>query len=84
MYVGASAKDRATLVPPLDVAWVWHCHMLCPEKYVFDMDRIADSSRSFFIMLLHRLRGAKDFVESTVASQKYWQTCAPNENITPK
>ena len=29
-------SDRVKLVPPLDVEWVWFCHMLCPTKYVED------------------------------------------------
>lgn len=24
------------LVPPLDVHWVWHCHLLCPRQYEKD------------------------------------------------
>ena len=26
--------DGPDLVPPLDVEWVWHLHMLCPQKYL--------------------------------------------------
>lgn len=29
----AAAGDGAWLVPPLDVYWVWHCHMLSPASY---------------------------------------------------
>lgn len=24
------------IYPPLDVAWIWHCHMLCPTAYAED------------------------------------------------
>lgn len=29
--------DKATLVPPLDIAWVWHCHRLNPHAYAADL-----------------------------------------------
>ncbi|XP_059096680.1 uncharacterized protein LOC131891171 [Tigriopus californicus] len=32
------AKDL-NVAPPLDVHWVWHCHMLCPTKYKTDLER---------------------------------------------
>lgn len=33
------ASPVSPLVPPIDVHWVWHCHMLCPLQY--DKDCIA-------------------------------------------
>jgi hypothetical protein len=33
MYAAAPDSVRATLIPPLDVAWVWHVHRLAPSKY---------------------------------------------------
>lgn len=29
----ASASENVTLCPPLDVAWLWHCHRLAPASY---------------------------------------------------
>ncbi|CAJ1400927.1 unnamed protein product [Effrenium voratum] len=31
--------DGPDLVPPLDVEWVWHLHMLCPQKYLAHVQR---------------------------------------------
>ena len=33
--------EERGLVPPLDVEWVWYCHMLNPTAYNEDMSRIA-------------------------------------------
>ena len=31
---------EAEISPPLDVHWIWHCHMLCPRAYTKDMTKI--------------------------------------------
>lgn len=37
LWIPAVAESRrqgcATDVPPLDIAFVWHCHALCPTRY---------------------------------------------------
>jgi len=32
----AAASSTSALSPPLDVHWVWHCHMLAPYRYQRD------------------------------------------------
>ena len=34
------SKNNWNLSPPLDVAWVWHCHMMAPKFYISDCQRI--------------------------------------------
>jgi hypothetical protein len=34
LYAAASSEERSGLVPPLDVAWVWHVHRLRPGAYI--------------------------------------------------
>ena len=34
------AEQGGILVPPLDVEWIWHCHMLSPTNYQKDMQRV--------------------------------------------
>jgi hypothetical protein len=29
----AAAKDSNSLAPPIDLSWVWHCHMVSPYNY---------------------------------------------------
>eukprot|EP00892_Ulva_mutabilis_P007881 jgi/Ulvmu1/5465/UM023_0001.1 len=39
----AALPDGAVLVPPLDIAFVWHCHVLCPTRYFSDWQEITGS-----------------------------------------
>lgn len=41
-WLAIVAEDEAcvALQPPLDVQWVWHCHMLSPVAYAEDCQRI--------------------------------------------
>ena len=32
--------DGMKLIPPLDVGWIWHVHMLAPVKYHEDCVRL--------------------------------------------
>ncbi|GFO40483.1 glycine-rich domain-containing protein 1 [Plakobranchus ocellatus] len=36
----AASHKTKILEAPLDVAWVWHCHMLCPTSYCADCEKI--------------------------------------------
>jgi len=36
----ASFSDTPNLSPPLDVAWIWHCHLLAPQSYGKDVELI--------------------------------------------
>ena len=33
-------KNYEDFYPPLDVAWVWHCHMLSPTEYKKDCEKL--------------------------------------------
>ena len=33
-------KDGYKIYPPLDVAWIWHCHLLSPTDYIKDCENI--------------------------------------------
>jgi hypothetical protein len=39
---GGLGLRRAECVPPLDVAWVWHCHRLSPKVYEEDVRALAE------------------------------------------
>ena len=34
--LAAANNETCNLRPPVDIAWVWHCHMLAPHKYAKD------------------------------------------------
>ena len=40
MSLDQKGKNVHKYYPPLDIAWVWHCHMLCPTEYAKDYQRI--------------------------------------------
>ncbi len=33
-------SNASSLAPPLDVAWIWHCHLLAPQSYSKDLEEI--------------------------------------------
>ena len=35
-----SIYSKANLVGPLDVEWMWHCHMLAPLNYIQDCTKV--------------------------------------------
>ena len=37
-----SINQDENLVPPLDVHWVWHVHMLSPKCYYDDMKKVGN------------------------------------------
>lgn len=41
---GGLCLNRAILVPPLDIAWIWHCHRLNPHAYAEDLARFAQDA----------------------------------------
>jgi len=36
----AAKHNREVLSAPLDIEWVWHCHMLSPRAYAADCERL--------------------------------------------
>lgn len=42
--------DNDNIVPPWDVYWVWHCHMLSPTDYIKDCKTIIG------VVIHHRLQ----------------------------
>jgi hypothetical protein len=45
------------LVPPLDVAFVWHLHRLQPSLYAADCQRLADAQGHVLHVELSQVRG---------------------------
>lgn len=36
--------DANSIIPPIDIAWVWHCHRLNPVAFESDLARFVDSN----------------------------------------
>jgi hypothetical protein len=55
------------LHPPIDVSWVWHCHMLCPTEYEKDCS-------SFFGKVLPSSNSNYTAEQKDIASSaQYWE-----------
>ncbi|XP_060588854.1 uncharacterized protein LOC132744229 [Ruditapes philippinarum] len=54
------------LVAPLDIEWVWHCHMLNPEAYERDCQTIVG------ITINHTLHNQASFIEKQNEARQYW------------
>lgn len=69
----ASEHKKECLAAPLDIEWVWHCHMLAPLAYEADCKNIAG------LVVEHKLMSEKDRTKSLEKSRKYWTAKYPNE-----
>ncbi|CAE7042011.1 GRDP1 [Symbiodinium sp. CCMP2456] len=67
----AKKDPQARLVPPLDVEWVWHCHMLCPKAYREDAMNITGLSEPPDHELMPRT--GKEFTSAQSLTSKLWE-----------
>ena len=63
------AKYNQVLVAPLDIEWVWHCHILSPVAYQQDCLRLVGRVIDHMPMYLN--------LDSQAVSKKYWTTEYP-------
>ncbi|CAE8671858.1 unnamed protein product [Polarella glacialis] len=79
----SAEKDGQALAAPLDVEWVWHCHMLCPSAYQRDTQWVMQQGSSSgdlnaaqvpFHELLCYFRG-----KGQLGRRLRWEQSAPNE-----
>lgn len=61
------------IVPPLDVHWVWHTHMLAPQHYQKDCMALVGA------VIDHRLWSPEEIQERYEASVKAWESFCPSE-----
>ncbi|XP_045187309.2 uncharacterized protein LOC123545092 [Mercenaria mercenaria] len=60
------AHPEECLAAPLDIEWVWHCHMLNPEAYERDCRTAVGTTVN------HTLYSKTQFQKKQNESQKYW------------
>ncbi|KAJ7570363.1 hypothetical protein O6H91_01G117200 [Diphasiastrum complanatum] len=70
---GGYAETGVTLVPPLDCAWVWHCHRLNPVQYARDCETNWG----------HIIHAPSVHPATTDATVCIWKKHFPNENYSP-
>ncbi|CAE8589999.1 unnamed protein product, partial [Polarella glacialis] len=81
----SAEKDGQALAAPLDVEWVWHCHMLCPSAYQRDtqwvMQQGSSSDLNAAQVPFHELlpRQGPAWQEALKRGQLRWEQSAPNE-----
>lgn len=85
--------DTTKIVPPLDIAWVWHCHRLNPEAYASDMARFAKEADEATVEYMREacsttLSTAFKFSDGEDAQSKptrrLWDIIYPFETFMPK
>jgi hypothetical protein len=62
--------DYSTIVPPLDVYFVWYCHMLCSEEYRNDILCMSKGLKEFFP---HRFLSDADNDRALERCRSLWQ-----------
>jgi hypothetical protein len=65
------AEER--LAAPLDIEWLWHCHLLCPVTYNKDCEKL------FGKMINHRLYRFHDRAHALKRSKHLWDAKYENE-----
>lgn len=69
----AAEHKKECLAAPLDIEWVWHCHLLAPLAYAEDCKNITG------LMVDHKIMNDKDRTKSLEKSKKYWTAKYPKE-----
>ena len=69
----AAENNEKVLAAPMDIEWVWHCHMLSPLTY--EKDCLATVG----VTVNHKLMSEKERERSLETSKQVWTTKYPNE-----
>ena len=56
------------LYPPLDVAWIWSCHMLSPKDY------IKDCINNFGMIIDHSYQSEEEIMKRQEETKNIWET----------
>ncbi|XP_059140779.1 uncharacterized protein LOC131928710 [Physella acuta] len=71
----AAKHKKKVLEAPLDIAWVWHCHMLSPASYCADCVRLLDG-----VIVDHTLERNKSTRSKMLQETKrLWEKEYPND-----
>ena len=69
----AAEHPEEILAAPLDIEWVWHCHMLSPILYGTDVMNICGK------FIRHKLTDKHNYQQAVAFSEKYWKVKYPEE-----
>lgn len=79
-----AGQDWQALVPPLDVAFVWHLHRLQPSLYAADCQRLPDAQGHVLHVDLERAFRFTDGADAPGAeAARAWRAAHPKEPFWP-
>jgi len=71
----AAKHNREVLSAPLDIEWIWHCHMLSPRAYEADCERLVG------VVVDHTLKKEAVFQRDQSKAKQYWSDRYPSERF---
>ena len=69
----AAEHVKEKLTAPLDIEWMWHCHMLCPTAYVKDCNSVVGKVIDHTLKSIHAFKAGQDH------TRKLWAQMYPEE-----
>ena len=74
MWLPLAAKHtKGTILPPLDIHWVWHCHLLSPIAYRADCESLVGG------VVPHKMEENDAYKAALLEAAKLWKDAYPNE-----
>lgn len=72
------------LVPPIDIAWVWHCHRLNPVAYATDTASLTEGGGPLNTSLDTAFRFSNGEDAQSRAIRRLWKVIFPFESYVPR
>jgi len=75
--------DYEALIPPKDIAWLWHCHRLAPARYekysVQRFGKLLEASNPFTCQISHMPHDDETFKRACLFTHERWCKQYPDE-----
>lgn len=72
------------LVPPIDIAWVWHLHRLNPEAYAKDTAALTEGGGQLEVDMTNAFRFSNGEDGQSKRLRKLWKVIYPFEAFVPR
>lgn len=72
------------LVPPIDIAWVWHCHRLNPKAYIEDTSKLTQGGGPLHTNLDTAFRFSNGEDAQCRSLKRLWKVIYPFESYVPR
>mmetsp|Transcript_25040 Transcript_25040/g.35041 ORF Transcript_25040/g.35041 Transcript_25040/m.35041 type:complete len:541 (+) Transcript_25040:188-1810(+) len=79
-----SSNEPTGLIPPPDIAWLWHCHRLAPykyEQYIRETFHQEPFEADPVFSLQHEEQPSNDLSPAATEARKQWERMYPNESF---